>query len=475
MIFLIEKIKKSLIGNNLLGMIVFLYKFLTMKIIIAGAGEVGTHLAKMLSKENHNIVVIDTNNERLLNLEAHLEVITINGSSASIESLKDAGVAKADLLISVTPTQEINITSSILGKKLGAKKTIARINNPEYLQPSNKELFTEMGVDSLIYPEQLAAREVVGLLSQVGTSELVNFSGGNLSIIVVRLDENAPIIGKSMFQVAKISSDLDFRAVAITRDGTTIIPRGSDRFLLHDVVYVITNQSGIKELMKFSGKVHYQVKNIMILGGSRIGARTAKHLENKANIKLIEIEREKSFQLADDLTNTMVIRGDGSDLDLLTEEGIKEMDVFIAVTGNSETNIMTCLQTKKLGVKKTIAEVENVEYIKLAENIGIDSMINKKFIAASHIFGFTMDKFVSSVKYFTGTDAEVMEIIAQEGSKITKAPLKDLNFPLEALVGGVIRGKSGFIARGKTQILPNDKVIVFTLPEVISKVEKFFK
>ena len=452
-----------------------MYKFLKMKIIIAGAGEVGTYLAKMLSLENHSIVVIDTNNERLLNLESHFEVITINGSSASIQNLIDAGVQKADLLISVTPTQEINITSTILGKKLGAKQTIARIDNPEYLKPGNIDLFREMGVDSLIYPEQLAAKEVVGLLSQVGTSELVNFSGGNLSMVVVRLGDNAPIIDMTMMEAAKFNTDLDYRAVAITRNGTTIVPRGTDRFKVNDVVYVITNQSGIKELMKYSGKVDFQVRNIMILGGSRIGSRIAKQLENKANIKLIEIDRQKSFKLADELTNTMVIRGDGSDLDLLVEEGIKEMDAFIAVTGNSETNIMTCLQAKKLGMKKTIAEVENVEYIRLAENIGIDSMINKKFIAASHIFGFTMDKFVSSIKYLTGTDAEVMEIIAQEGSKITKAPLKELDFPMEAIIGGVIRGKSGFIARGKTQIHPNDKVIVFTLPNAISKVEKLFR
>jgi len=461
--------------TNLSRRIVFLYKFLKMKIIIAGAGEVGTYLAKMLSLENHSIVVIDTNNERLLNLESHFEVITINGSSASIQNLLDAGVQKADLLISVTPTQEINITSTILGKKLGAKQTIARIDNPEYLKPGNIELFREMGVDSLIYPEQLAAKEVVGLLSQVGTSELVNFSGGNLSMVVVRLDDNAPIIDMTMMEAAKFNTDLDYRAVAITRNGTTIVPRGNDRFKVNDVVYVITNQSGIKELMKYSGKVDFQVRNIMILGGSRIGSRIAKQLENKANIKLIEIDRQKSFRLADELTNTMVIRGDGSDLDLLVEEGIKEMDAFIAVTGNSETNIMTCLQAKKLGMKKTIAEVENVEYIRLAENIGIDSMINKKFIAASHIFSFTMDKFVSSIKYLTGTDAEIIEIIAQEGSRITKAPLKEIDFPMEAIIGGVIRGKSGFIARGETQIHPNDNVIVFTLPDVISKVERLFR
>jgi len=446
-----------------------------MKIIIAGAGEVGTYLAKMLSIESHEILVIDTDIERLNNLDSHLEVMTINGSSASIETLREAKVSKADLLISVTPTEELNITSSLLGKKLGAKKTIARIDNPEYLRAANKDIFREMGIDSLIYPEQLAAKEVVGLLNQAGTTEVVDFSGGKLMLIVVRLDENAPIINKTLFEAAELNPDMNYRAVAISRKGTTIVPRGNDVFKVGDMVYVITCQTGVAKLMKFSGKQNIHIKNIMILGGSRIGASTARALQNRSNIKLIEIDRERSFKLADELEKTMVIRGDGSEIDLLVEEGIKEMDAFIAVTGNSETNILTCLQAKKLGVKKTIAEVENVEYIRLAENIGIDSMINKKFIAASHIFGFTMDAQVNSVKCLTGTDAEVLEITPNEGSKITAAPLSEIDFPKEAIIGGIIRNKSGFIARGNTHIRPSDKVIVFTLPSVIAQVEKLFK
>lgn len=446
-----------------------------MKIIIAGAGEVGTYLAKMLSIESHEILVIDTDNERLNNLDAHLEVMTLRGSSASVETLLEANVSKTDLFIGVTPTQELNITSSMLSKKLGAKKTIARIDNPEYLKASNKEIFKELGIDSLIYPEQLAAKEVVGLLNQAGTTEVVDFSGGKLMLMVVRLDENAPIINKTLMDAARLNTDMDYRAVAITRHGETLVPRGNDVFQVGDVVYVITTQTGVAKLMKFSGKQNIHIKNIMIVGGSRIGASTALALQHKSNIKLIEIDREKSFRLADELEKTMVIRGNGSEIDLLIEEGIKEMDAFIAVTGNSETNILSCLQAKKLGVKKTIAEVENIEYIRLAENIGIDSMINKKFIAASHIFGFTMNAQVNSVKCLTGTDAEVIEITPNEGSAITKAPLKELDFPQKAIIGGVIRNRSGFIARGSTLIRPTDKVIVFTLPSVIPKVEKFFK
>lgn len=446
-----------------------------MKIIIAGAGEVGTYLAKMLSIESHDILVIDTDKERLNNIDSHLEVMTLHGSSASIETLQDANISKSDLFISVTPTEELNITSAMLGKKLGAKKTIARIDNPEYLKAANKEIFKEMGIDSLIYPEQLAAKEVVGLLNQTGTTEVVDFSGGKLMLMVVRLDDKAPIINKTLTDTAASNTDMDYRAVAITRQGETLVPRGNDVFQVGDVVYVITTQSGVPKLMKFSGKQNFHIRNIMIVGGSRIGASTARALQHKSNIKLIEIDRDKSFKLADDLEKTMVIRGDGSEIDLLIEEGIKEMDAFIAVTGNSETNILSCLQAKKLGVKKTIAEVENIEYIRLAENIGIDSMINKKFIAASHIFGFTMNAQVSSVKCLTGTDSEVIEITPNEGSKITKAPLKDLDFPQQAIVGGVIRNRSGFIASGSTHIRATDKVIVFTLPSEIPKVEKFFK
>ncbi len=446
-----------------------------MKIIIAGAGEVGTYLAKMLSIERHEISVIDTDNERLNNLDAHLEVLTLQGSSASIETLREAEVHKADLFISVTPTEELNITSCLLSKKLGAKKTIARIDNSEYLRNNHKELFLGMGIDSLIYPEQLAAKEVVGLLNQAATTEVVDFSGGKLSLIVVRLDENAPIINKSLLEATEMTGEMSYRAVAISRHGDTIIPRGNDVFKVNDVVYVITNQTGISKLMKFSGKENINIRNIMIVGGSRIGSQTARELQHKSNIKLIEVDRNKSFSLADKLEKTMVIRGDGSEIDLLIEEGIKEMDAFIAVTGNSETNILSCLQAKKLGVKKTIAEVENIEYIRLAENIGIDTMINKKFIAASHIFGFTMNAQVSSVKCLTGTDAEVLEIKPNENSIITQAPLNKIDFPKEALIGGIIRNKAGIIASGNTHIRQSDKVIVFTLPSVIQKVENLFK
>jgi len=446
-----------------------------VKIIIAGAGEVGKHLAKMLSQENHDIVVIDPEMTRIEEINTSFDILTINGSATSFEILKEVDVKDADLFIAVTHYEETNIVSAILGKKLGAGKTIARVDNMEYLMPVYRDVFESMGIDSLIYPELIAAREIISLIHQAGTTDFYDFTGGKLSLYVIRLDEESPIIGNSLFELDWGGEDSNYRAIAITRDNETIIPRGTDRFRLNDTVYVIANRHGMKGLSRFTGKEEIDVNNIMILGGSRIGKRTAENLEKQFNIKLIEINREKCTELADFLEDTLVINGDGRDIDLLLEEGLKTMDVFIAVTGNSETNILSCQLAKKMGVPKVIAEVENIDYIPLAENIGIDTIINKKLITASRIFRFTTRSEVSAIKCLTGTDAEVLEYVVKKGSRITKAPLKDLDFPKGAIVGGVIRGKQSFIALGDTFIKPHDRVVVFTLPASKPKVEKFFK
>ncbi len=446
-----------------------------MKIVIAGAGEVGKHLAKMLSQENHDIVVIDPEASRIEEINSSLDILTINGSATSFEILKEVDVKDTDLFIAVTHYEETNIVSAVLGKKLGARKTIARVDNMEYLMPVYRDIFENMGIDYLIYPELIAAREIISLIHQAGTTDFYGFTGGKLSLYVIRLDEESPIIGNSLIELDWGGDNADYRAIAITRDNETIIPRGTDRFRLNDVVYIIANRHDLKGLSRFTGKEEIDVNNIMILGGSRIGKRTAENLEKQFNIKLIEIDRDKCAELADFLENTLVINGDGRDIDLLVEEGLKTMDVFIAVTGNSETNILSCQLAKKMGVPKVVAEVENIDYIPLAENIGIDTIINKKLITASRIFRFTTRSEVSAIKCLTGTDAEVLEYVVKKGAKITKAPLRDLDFPKGAIVGGVIRGKNSFIARGDTHIKPHDRVVVFTQPEAKAKVEKFFK
>lgn len=446
-----------------------------MKIIIAGAGEVGTHLAKMLSTENHDITVIDPDNDKLSFISSHFDIMTLQGTAASMELLDEAGINSCDLFIGVTPTEELNITSCIIAKKLGAKKTIARIDNQEYLFPKNQSFFEDLGIDSLVYPEQLAANEIANLLSQVGTTEIVDFSDGLLSLYVIKLDRNAPILDYTLTEAAKKDKAFNFRAVAIHRNKKTIIPRGSDTFMAGDLVHVITNKEGIENLMRYSGKENIELNNLMIIGGSRIGRKVAKKLQNKYNIKLIELDRNKSFEASDLLHNTLVINGDGRDIELLVEEGIKTMDALIVVTENSEINILTCLAGKHFGVKKTIAEIENIDYIDLAENIDIDTIINKKLIAASHIYAFTFSADVSTVRCLTGTDADVLEFMVNKNAKVTRRPVKNLNFPENAIIGGLIRNNEGIIVKGDTQIMEGDRVVVFALPDVIQKLEKYFK
>jgi len=445
-----------------------------MRIIIAGAGEVGTHLAKMLSSENHEIILIDPEESRLKPIDSSLDVLTHEGSATSIKILQEALRKKTDLFIAVTHSEDTNITSSILAKRFGALKTIARIDNLDYLESPNLEFFKSIGVDSLIYPELIAAREVLGLLHETGSTEFMEFSGGKLAMYVQKLDENAPIINRSLQEISVSRRTDKYRAVAIKRNAITIIPRGNEQFQLGDTVFVISTHEGIDEMMKTSGKENFEAKNIMILGGSRIGKHVALYLQKTCEVKLIDFSIERCQDLAELLDNTLIINGDGRNVDLLEQEAITKMDAFVAVTGNSETNILSCLLAKRLGVKKTIAEVENMEFINLAENTGIDTIINKKISAASRIFRHTTNPNVTQVKYMTGTDAEVIEFNVPANSKITKGTLRSIDFPKDAIVGGGTRDGEPFIATGDTIIKANDKIVVFTLPTAYEKLSKFF-
>lgn len=445
-----------------------------MRIIIAGAGEVGTHLAKMLSNENHEIILIDTEEERLNPVGSTMDVLTYVGSATSISILQELLHKKTDLFIAVTHWEDTNITASILAKRLGAIKTIARIDNLDYLEHSTLEFFKSLGIDSLIYPELIAAREVLSLLHETGTTDFMEFCGGKLAMYVQKLDQNAPIIDKSLMELATSTNTEKYRAVAIKRNDITIIPRGNERFRLGDLVFVISTSDGIDEMMTTSGKENFEAKSIMILGGSRIGKHVALYMQKTSQVKLIDSDPQRCEDLSDVLENTLIINGDCRNADLLQNEGIAHMDAFVAVTGNSETNVLSCLLAKKLGVRKTIAEVENMEYINLAENIGIDTIINKKIAAASRIFRHTTNPNVTQVKYMTGTEAEVIEFNVPENSRITKGTLRSMEFPANSIVGGGTRDGVPFIATGDTIIKPNDKVVVFTLPSAYERVSKYF-
>ena len=452
-----------------------------MKIVIAGAGEVGSHLAKMLSNESNEITVIDSNSSRLEALRSNTDVVTVEGNPSAIHILQEAGVSHADLFIAVNPSesQDVNIVSAMLAKKLGSKKATARINNEEYLSYENKYLFTEMGIDLMFYPEKIAAGEIADLLKRTASSDSLEFARGKLHMAVFKLEDDSPLIGMNMVEFSKLAATegLKFRVVAISRKNETLIPRFDTKFKYHDLVFIISKREGMDMLLKYVGKHNIEVNNLMILGGSPTGEILAKQLSKQLDsIKLIEKNKEKCLDLSDKLPdNVIVVNGDGRNSDMLLEESIRDYDAFVAVTNSTETNILACVAAKGFGVQRTIAEVENLEYIKLAESMGVDAVINKKLITASRIFKFTLSDKVRFIKYMSGTNAEVLEYIVAPDTKITKAPLKDITFPKNAIIGGVIRGNESYIAVGDTQIEAYDRVAVFALPDAVKEVDKFFR
>lgn len=452
-----------------------------MKIIIAGAGAVGSHLAKMLSNESNDITVIDTVPERLEALSANTDVVTVEGNPSAIEVLQQAGAEEADLFIAVNPSasQDVNIVSAMLAKKLGSKKVTARINNEEYLSYENRYLFTEMGIDLMFYPEKIAAGEIADLLKRTASSDFMDFARGKLQVGVFKLDEESPLIGMNMAEFSAVAAEdgLKFRVVAIARGDKTIIPKFDTKFKYHDLVFIISKREGMDMLMKYIGKRNIEVNSVMILGGSPTGEMLARQMARQIeSVKLIEMNREKCLELSEKLpSNVVVVNGDGRNSDMLLEESIKEYDAFVAVTNNSETNILASVAAKSLGVARTIAEVENIEYIRLAESMGVDAVINKKLITAGRLFKFTLSDKVRFIKYMSGTNAEVLEYIVAPDTAITKKPLKDMTFPKNAIVGGVIRGNESYIAVGDTHIQAYDRVAVFALPEAVKEVDKFFR
>ena len=455
-----------------------------MKIIIEGAGQVGSHLAKMLSHEGGDITVIDDNELRLQRLTAVADVVTVLGDPSSITVLKDAGCQKADLFIAVNPTttQTVNIVSALLAKKLGSKRVIARIDDEAFLLPENKLMFKDMGLDMLFFPEKIASDEIIDMLKHTASTDSMDFARGKLQLVVFRLDDDCPVLDMTVAEftaaMTAASAQAQLRIIAIARKGETIIPKFDTRFAYNDHLYIIAKREGIPAILKFLGKDNIEVDKVMILGGSEIGEMVAAQLARQQleSVKIIDIDKNRCRTLTEKLpSDVMVANGDARNSDFLVEEGIRDYDALVSVTGNDEANILACVVAKKFGVSRTVAQVENLEYVRLAEDMGVDVVINKKLITAGRIFKFTLSDKVRFVRYMSGTDAEVLEYTAAPDSKVTRAALKDIGFPRNAIIGGVIRGSESFIAVGDTRIEPYDRVAVFALPDTVKEVDKFFK
>ena len=443
-----------------------------MKIVIAGAGEVGTHLAKMLSNEDQDIILIDSDQSRLDVIDSNYNLMTWNGSTSSFDSLRDVGIANTDLYIAVTPYETRNITSCAIAKKLGAKKTVARIDNNEFLNAENGSIIKQIGVDFLIYPEDLAADEIALALAHNWARYWGELHNGNLLLIGVKLHGDSPLLDKKLKDLPVTGHD--FHVAAIKRNNETIIPGGNDEIFRDDIVYFITTPPFVNEVRELCGKKKRIIKKALIMGGSRIATRFAMQYNDKYHIKIIDNDRENCEMLATSLPDCEIVFGDGRDIEVLRENNIYQYDAFLALTDYSETNILSCLTAKEFGVPKTIADVENLQFVSQAENLNIGTIINKKLLASSHIFKILLDADESNAKCLALADSEVAEMYVKHGARITKAPVKDLHLPFGMTLAAMVRNEECLLVSGNTHIQGGDYVVVVCLSGTISKIEKWF-
>lgn len=443
-----------------------------MKIVIAGAGEVGTHLAKLLSRENQDITLIDTDGDRLAIMDATCNLLTYRGSPISFSVLREARVGKCDLFIAVTPEETTNVVACTMAKSIGAKKTVARIDNYEFMRDNNPQFFRNQGIDVMIYPEYLAAKEILKALQRNWVRNWFEIHEGQLIVVGVKIRDTAPLANTQLKDLSSVTHE--FHVSAIKRNHETIIPRGDDFIRPGDIIYVTTTLSGIDDLREKCGKRQADIRKVVIMGGSRIAVRLIAMAGNKYRFRIIELDRNRCKRLTELCPDAEVIHADARDIDILREEGIEETDAFIALSDRSETNILTSLTAKECGVHKTVAEVEDIQYISEAENLNIGTTINKKLLASARIFQMLLDEDSESSKFMALADADVAEIEVRPGAKVTRALVKDLCLSRDMTIAGLIREGKGMLVGGNTQILPGDHVVVFCLSGVIHKIERLF-
>lgn len=446
-----------------------------MNILIIGAGEVGFHLAKRLSAEKHDIVILERDPVRAQHVEEHLDAMVVIGSGSSFRDLKRANIQKAQVVAALSNSDEVNLLTCRYAQKLNIPHKIARIRNPEFTEKDFPFSAGELGVDRLIHPEKETAKAIVRLIRQSSATDILEFAGGKIQLLGVRLEKSSPILGKTLKQVWNEYGNLSARIVAINRKERTLIPGGDDVPVAGDQLFIICEKELFPTIIKITGKQDVTIQNIMILGGGLIGQFVGQALEKQINVKIIESSSEKSEEIADLLTKTLVIHGDGTDMDLLALEGIVDMDAFIAVTGDDETNIISTLMARHLKVPRTIALVNKTEYLPITPTIGMDAVVSKKLLTVNAVLRFIQRSTLESIASIPGVYAEIIEIIPHPSSRITKKPLKHVHFPRSAIVGAVHRNNSVLIPTGDTRIQEGDRVVIFTLPRALAEVEKLFE
>lgn len=445
-----------------------------MKIVIIGAGEVGYHLGKGLSKENHDITIIDVSPVKCKRVRDNLDVIVVNGDGASPSVLRESNVQESDLVVAVTRIDEVNLIASQISHSLGVKQIIARLRNTEYTQKDTIIHPEKFGVDLVIHPEMAASKEIVRLVMQTAASSVVEFEGGRLQLIGVRLERECPIIGNTLSEVRRQNIHFSFSAVAVLRNHDSIIPHGDFIFSPDDICYYLVRRKHANDLFKMFGKAVRETHDVMILGGGKIGRAVARLLQEEISVRLVENSLEKANRLASELDKTLILNGDGTDIEFLRSENIEDLDSFIAVTESEQTNLLSGLLAKSLGIRQTIVHVSTTEYIPAMKAIGLDAVISKTMSTVNVILEYIRSDYIASITNFEDIEVEAVEFSPEPGSKVTRNLLKDIKFPSASIVGAINHHGHISIPDGDTQITEEDSVLIFTLPRFIHKIEKLF-
>ena len=449
-----------------------------MRVIVIGAGEVGFDVARMLSAEKHDVIVIERDPDRVVDVRERLDVMAIRGNGAASETLKEAGVDQADMLIAVTTVDEVNIIACMMADRLGVETTIARIRSNEYTDTTSVLSAGDFGIDLVIHPEESAAEEAARLIRRAGATDALDFADGQLQLLGMRVSRGSPAIGRRLSEITgSAGNDLSFRLMAIRRGGRTILPRGDEKLMTDDQIFLLAEHEDADKLSAILlGSNRRRIQHVMILGGDLVGARLARSLSSSGTktIKLIEQNNDRARRLAEALPNVLVLNGDPTDIDLLAAEGLGDMDALAAVTADEESNLVASLMGKHLGVAKTVALLSKRAYIPISQTIGLDAAINVKLAVTSEVTRFLRGKHVLSVATIPGIDAEILELLAEPESPITSGPLREVNLPRGALIGAVMSEKGVRIATGTTRIAPYESAIIFTLPHMTKKIERFF-
>ncbi|MFW6130004.1 MAG: Trk system potassium transporter TrkA [Atribacterota bacterium] len=443
-----------------------------MKIIIIGAGKVGSQIAQTLSAENHDVTIIDKRGDIRQDLDNNLDIMTIVGNGANVRILEQAGIKQADMLIAVTRSDEVNMIACMTAKQFNVAKKIARIRNTEYMH-SNSPSKEKLGIDFVINPERATAKEIVKLLkTPTNVSEAQDFAGGRISLFGLKIEETCKCANK---KIKDINFGPNTLLTSIFRENKLIIPSGDDELLLDDKIYILLKRENYEDLELICNKKSCAMQNVLILGGSNIGIQTASLL-NKIGIKtkLIEVNKAKCEKIAELLPQTLVINGDGTNIDLLKEEGIETIDGFVAVTGYDEENLLVSLLAKHLGTKKVIAKISRTNYIPILERIGINAIVNPRLTTASAILRFLRRGEMISLTLLKEGGAEVIELVAHEYSKVLNKPLKSIDLPQNTIIAAIIRKEEVIIPHGEDSIIEGDKIIVFAKATELKKIEQLF-